>query len=619
MNAYTAADHTTYMLSVNNDAFGGVRSVTALAGSPRWFLTTLPIPCPGRPLLPPYTGSQALDRFAQFFHAPLFNPSCVEREMNAVDEEFRKNIGEDGWRILHVLKELADPAHPFTYFNTGNLESMKRISQARPRLARGSITRAALSYAPSPPHPRACPVSLPAMQDTLKEWYRTHYVAPAMRLVLYSRETPAWYTDTVVRLFGPVAAGPQPVTDAAELARVRESRKVTAPARLMRPEIDGQWIHVVPIKDLRELTLTWEIDPALCDRTSRAASLASHGTARIPLTCAREHTHTPARTYPLARSTCVHASTTDPRTPAPFPPSPRPLPALFPPPSRLRLLPAFVRFPPSSCSGPRPLPTFVVVGHEGDGSLYAHLHGQGLIESLSAGPSCSGAANWSFSISLQLTEAGLARRSEVVEQLFAALAAWERTPFPTHLRDESNTMAAVRYRFQSRGSVFDAVVRPISRRVCASTPASLANQRCRPHYQCTMPGPLQTRHARQLRDEPLETYPMQTVLLPPTSADHMGALWRALQPERCHITVVGPPELPADPAVPFRVERYMKASYRVWPFASAELARFRAARSGAAPSPVHYPQPNDFIPRNLHALPASRTLRCITFFRGAGY
>ena len=30
MNAYTAADHTTYMLSVNNDAFGGVRSVTAM-------------------------------------------------------------------------------------------------------------------------------------------------------------------------------------------------------------------------------------------------------------------------------------------------------------------------------------------------------------------------------------------------------------------------------------------------------------------------------------------------------------------------------------------------------------------------------------------------------------
>ena len=75
---------------------------------------------------------QALDRFAQFFHAPLFNPSCVEREMNAVDEEFRKNISEDGWRVLHVLKELANPVHPFTFFNTGNLDSMKLISQVKP-------------------------------------------------------------------------------------------------------------------------------------------------------------------------------------------------------------------------------------------------------------------------------------------------------------------------------------------------------------------------------------------------------------------------------------------------------------------------------------------------------
>jgi len=51
--------------------------------------------------------------------------------MNAVDEEFQKNIGEDNWRALHVLKELAEPTHPFAYFNTGNLESMQRISQVR--------------------------------------------------------------------------------------------------------------------------------------------------------------------------------------------------------------------------------------------------------------------------------------------------------------------------------------------------------------------------------------------------------------------------------------------------------------------------------------------------------
>jgi hypothetical protein len=50
------------------------------------------------------------------------------------------------------------------------------------------------------------------LQDTLKAWYRQHYTAPAMRLVLYSRETPDWYAHAVPALFGPIPAGPSPPT-----------------------------------------------------------------------------------------------------------------------------------------------------------------------------------------------------------------------------------------------------------------------------------------------------------------------------------------------------------------------------------------------------------------------
>jgi insulysin len=34
----------------------------------------------------------ALDRFAQFFVSPLFDESCVEREMRAVDSEHQMDI-----------------------------------------------------------------------------------------------------------------------------------------------------------------------------------------------------------------------------------------------------------------------------------------------------------------------------------------------------------------------------------------------------------------------------------------------------------------------------------------------------------------------------------------------
>ena len=40
----------------------------------------------------------ALDRFAQFFIDPLFDSSCTEREMKAVDSEFNMNLQSDFWR-----------------------------------------------------------------------------------------------------------------------------------------------------------------------------------------------------------------------------------------------------------------------------------------------------------------------------------------------------------------------------------------------------------------------------------------------------------------------------------------------------------------------------------------
>jgi secreted Zn-dependent insulinase-like peptidase len=65
-----------------------------------------------------------LDRFAQFFVAPLFNASSVTREVLAVDSEHRKNLQSDGWRSYQLLKETSSPASPFRSFSTGNKETL---------------------------------------------------------------------------------------------------------------------------------------------------------------------------------------------------------------------------------------------------------------------------------------------------------------------------------------------------------------------------------------------------------------------------------------------------------------------------------------------------------------
>ncbi|KAJ1971997.1 metalloprotease, partial [Dimargaris verticillata] len=89
-NAYTDMNTTNYHFSVNSEFFEG-----------------------------------ALDRFAQFFIAPLFNEDCTERELLAVDSEHKKNIQNDGWRHFQLDKSLADPASPYAKFGTGSLKTLK--------------------------------------------------------------------------------------------------------------------------------------------------------------------------------------------------------------------------------------------------------------------------------------------------------------------------------------------------------------------------------------------------------------------------------------------------------------------------------------------------------------
>jgi secreted Zn-dependent insulinase-like peptidase len=66
----------------------------------------------------------ALDRFAQFFVSPLFNREYVEREMNAVDSEYKLGLKDDARREYDVLRELVRPEHPLGALAVGNLSTL---------------------------------------------------------------------------------------------------------------------------------------------------------------------------------------------------------------------------------------------------------------------------------------------------------------------------------------------------------------------------------------------------------------------------------------------------------------------------------------------------------------
>jgi insulysin len=97
----------------------------------------------------------ALDRFAQFFVAPLFNEDGTMREMQAVDSEHKKNVKDDMWRIHQLERTLSDPEHPYSHFGTGSSETLNK----------------------------------PGIREVIVNFYKQHYSANIMKAVIYGRES----------------------------------------------------------------------------------------------------------------------------------------------------------------------------------------------------------------------------------------------------------------------------------------------------------------------------------------------------------------------------------------------------------------------------------------------
>ena len=93
-NAYTAEDHTNYLFEVIHEAYEG-----------------------------------ALDRFAQFFIAPVFNPDYTAREQNAVNSEFQKNLQHDYWRMRQIKRNIYNSDHPSNHFEIGSLETLEKVDR----------------------------------------------------------------------------------------------------------------------------------------------------------------------------------------------------------------------------------------------------------------------------------------------------------------------------------------------------------------------------------------------------------------------------------------------------------------------------------------------------------
>ena len=89
VNAWTSGEHTVYHLAVDSSALDG-----------------------------------AVARLGEFFTAPLLAEEAVEKEVTAVDDEFKSYGAVDGRRVYEVAKRTSDARHPHSRFSVGSRASL---------------------------------------------------------------------------------------------------------------------------------------------------------------------------------------------------------------------------------------------------------------------------------------------------------------------------------------------------------------------------------------------------------------------------------------------------------------------------------------------------------------
>jgi secreted Zn-dependent insulinase-like peptidase len=118
----------------------------------------------------------ALERFSQFFVAPLFDPRFVERERNVVHAEFSAKLQSDGRRYLAARRQAFDPRHPESSFAVGDETTLADHE--------GDSVR-----------------------EDLVRFYELQYRADSMTLVILGRESTDLLRDWAEELFKGVPAG----------------------------------------------------------------------------------------------------------------------------------------------------------------------------------------------------------------------------------------------------------------------------------------------------------------------------------------------------------------------------------------------------------------------------
>lgn len=157
---------------------------------------------------------QAIDRFAQFFIAPLFTPEYVDRERHAVHSEYQAKRRDDGRRLFEAAKQVMNPEHHFSRFMVGSLDTLSNADDSK-------------------------------IRDELISFYRQYYSANLMTLAV---------------------VGPQPIDQLEQLVRQhfsaivnRQAQPFVDQALLYPADLLPAQLNIQTLRETRNLSLSFPI------------------------------------------------------------------------------------------------------------------------------------------------------------------------------------------------------------------------------------------------------------------------------------------------------------------------------------------------------------------------
>ena len=156
----------------------------------------------------------ALDRFSDYFKAPLFDPEYRDKERSAVHHEWSMGKSQDSRILQHLMGLTADPEHPAADFHVGNRDTLPAGDDS-------------------------------GLQQALEAFYQRYYSANLMTLAMVSPQSLGAQEALVQKHFGGIP-----------------SREVDAPVieqPALTPDHQGKHIYYKPQQDIKEMLIEFPL------------------------------------------------------------------------------------------------------------------------------------------------------------------------------------------------------------------------------------------------------------------------------------------------------------------------------------------------------------------------